>query len=154
MNISQKGIELIKHFESCRLAAYLCPAGVPTIGWGNTTYENGVKVQLQDAISQGRADDLLMNAISLREFYINKHLPGLVNQDKFDALCSFVYNIGIGNFLKSSLFKKVQWDTNDKKVHHCFMMWVYAKKKKLPGLIRRRKSESRLYRTGELNYFL
>jgi len=146
MTISKKGLDLIKSFEGCKLNAYLCPAGVATIGWGSTMYPSGGKVKMGDTISQQRADDMLKweaenKAIGVKNLLMNT----VVNQNQFDALVSFAFNCGLGNLKISTLIKKVRNNPNDPTIRDEFMKWVRARGEVLKGLQRRRKAEADLY---------
>ena len=139
MKISDNGIELIKKHEGLRLEAYLCPAGKPTIGYGHTK-----DVKLGDVITEEEAEQLLREDLIVVENEINKHNLD-INQNQFDALVSFVYNVGVGNFRTSTLLKKIKTDPNDKTIANEFKRWVYSNGKKLPGLVKRREEEAKLY---------
>lgn len=139
MKTSDNGIELIKRFEGLRLKAYLCPAGKPTIGYGHTK-----DVKLGDVITEEEAEQLLREDLIVVENEINRHNLN-INQNQFDALASFVYNVGVGNFRTSTLLKKIKTDPNDKTIANEFMRWIYADGKPLNGLKKRRKMEADLY---------
>ena len=141
MKTSDKGIGLIKRFEGLRLKAYLCPAGKPTIGYGHTK-----DVKLGDVITEEEAEQLLREDLIVVENEINRHNLNL-NQNQFDALVSFVYNVGIGNFRTSTLLKKIKANPNDKTIANEFKRWVYSNGKRLPGLVKRREEEAELYFT-------
>ena len=89
MRISENGLNLIKSFEGCRLTAYKCPAGVWTIGWGHT---GGVKAGQK--ITQAEADQMLVSDMTAYESKVNKYSKYNWNQNEFDALTSFAYNVG------------------------------------------------------------
>lgn len=135
---SNRGIELIQKHEGYRAEAYLCPAGVWTIGYGST---KGVKKG--DKITREEAENRLIKDIRDAENEVNK-IDGL-NQHQFDALVSFVFNLGAGNFQKSTLRKKIIADNQDPSIKYEFEKWVNAGGKKLPGLVARRKDEASLY---------
>lgn len=140
MNISEKGISLIKNFEGCRLEGYKCPAGVPTIGYGHT----GSEVHVGMKITQSEADRLLKNDLIVHCNNVSKLVNVPLNQNQFDALVSLEYNIGYGAFLKSTLLKLL----NQKKYNEAaeqFLRWKYAGGKVLAGLERRRKAEKELF---------
>ena len=139
MKTSDKGIGLIKRFEGLRLKAYLCPAGKPTIGYGHTK-----DVKLGDVITEEEAEQLLLEDLIVVENEINKHNLD-INQNQFDALVSFVYNVGQGNFERSTLLKKIKSNPNDLSIRNEFMRWIYADGKPLNGLKKRRKMEADLY---------
>lgn len=139
MKTSDNGIEFIKKHEGLRLKAYLCPSGKPTIGYGHT---KGVK--LGDVITEEEAEQLLREDLIVVENEINRHNLNL-NQNQFDALVSFVYNVGIGNFRSSTLLKKIKANPNDESIANEFKRWVYSNGKRLPGLVKRREEEAELY---------
>lgn len=149
MKPSQKCIDLIKKFEGFKENSYLCPAGVPTIGFGSTMWTDGRKVKLGQTISMENAEKLLI-------YYIVNTLdfvPDNVNQNQFDSLCSFIYNVGVTNFRKSTLLKKIKVNPDDLSIRDEFMKWTMARKNgqlvSLPGLVRRRKAEADLYFSNE-----
>lgn len=145
MIISSKLRELVKHFEGCKLTSYVCSAGHNTIGYGNTFYENGVKVKPGDKITQQRAEELLDVILIKFVQQTNELIKSNVNQNQRDALTDFAYNCGIGNLKSSTLLKKVNADPNDKTIRDEFMRWTKANKVELAGLVRRRKAEADLY---------
>ena len=139
MKTSKKGIELIASHEGLALKAYKCPAGVWTIGYGHT---GGVKST--DVITKERAIEFLQSDLKDAENAVNKNLPNL-NQNQFDALVSFVFNVGAGNFGKSTLLKKAKNNPSDATIRSEFNKWINGGGKVLPGLVKRRKEESDLY---------
>ena len=145
MKISNKGLELIKEFEGFSANAYLCPAKIPTIGYGNTFWEDGRKVRIGEQISQSKALELL-------EFVANKDFADKIfslikvqiNQNQFDAMVSLAYNIGVGAFSNSTLLKRV----NAKDfigAGNEFLKWDKSNGKPLLGLTRRRQREKELF---------
>ena len=146
MTPSQNCFRVVKMFEGCRLTAYRCPAGIPTIGYGATRYPSGQPVKMGETITQQRAD--LMLEWHLKEFGGDVKMQlinTLVNQNQFDALVSFAYNCGIGALAKSTLMKKVRNNPNDESIRAEFAKWNKAGGKELAGLTRRRKVEADLY---------
>ena len=139
MKTSHKGIDLIKEFEGLRLKAYKCPGGVWTIGYGHTA---GVKPGM--VISEAQAEEYLMADLIASEKYLND-LRLAINQNQFDALISFIYNVGTGNFSRSTLLRKVRANPQDNSIMDEFLKWVYSKGRVLPGLQRRRLAEMKLY---------
>ena len=100
METSKTGLDLIKHFEGCELYAYKCPAGVWTIGYGHTKgVEPGMQITEQDA------EDMLKEELIEYESYINDLVTVGLNQNQFDAMVSWVYNLGAGNLKASTLLK-------------------------------------------------
>ena len=140
-----KGIPIIRKFEGLKLRAYLCPAGVPTIAWGNTFYENGSKVQIGDKITLDRADKLLFFIVAKFENEVKKIVKSAINENQLGALTSFAFNVGAGNLAKSTLLKKVNVNPNDVTIRDEFMRWTKAGGKVLNGLVTRRKAEADLY---------
>ena len=145
MKISQRGLELIKEFEGFSANAYICPAKKITIGYGNTFYADGTKVKLGDQISKTDALKLL-EVIANRDFAdkIFPYIKVKVSQNQFDAMVSLAYNIGVGNFSKSTLLKKVNAGdfvgaSNE------FLRWNKAGGKELLGLTKRREREKQLF---------
>lgn len=143
MKTSHKGIALIKEFEGVRLKAYKCPGGVWTIGYGHTA---GVKPGM--VISEAQAEEYLKADLIASEKYLNS-LGLALDQNQFDALISLIYNIGIGNFQKSTLLRKARVNPNDNSIMDEFLKWVYSKGRVLPGLQRRRLREMKLYFSNE-----
>ena len=142
---SAQGLAIIKKHEGLRLSSYLCPAGVPTIGYGNTRYPDGRKVVLGEKLSSEKeATQLLLASMESFEAAVNRHLPNL-NQCQFDALVSFTYNVGTGAFIKSTLLKKAKVNASDPSIVDEFQKWVRGGGKVLPGLVTRRREEANLY---------
>jgi len=149
--IDQKGIELITQFEGLKLSPYLCPANVPTIGYGTTRYYNGVKVSMSDLpITKEKAIEYLMHDVFTFELAVDAMATDTVTQNQFNALVSFAYNLGPNALKNSTLLKKVNRNPNDLTIKAEFMKWVNAGGKKLAGLVRRREAESKLYFTQTL----
>ena len=148
MNIGEKGIKFIKSHEGCRLNAYPDPAtgSEPiTIGFGNTHYEDGSNVKMGDIITAERADILLLITLNFYANAVKKMLHISVNQNQFDSLISFSYNLGIHSLAKSTLLKKININPSDITIHDEFMKYNKSPNGILPGLIQRRKDESNLY---------
>ena len=147
MKISSRGLELIKDFEGFSSTSYLCVAKIPTIGWGNTFYEDGTKVKLGDQISKTDALKLL-EVVANRDF-ADKIFPSIkvkVTQNQFDAMVSLAYNIGAGAFLKSTLLKKV--NAGDfAGAGEEFLRWNKANGKEVLGLTKRREREKQLFQS-------
>ena len=139
MNIGQRGIEIIKHFEGCELEAYKCPAGVWTIGYGHI---KGVSEGM--SITQEQAEQMLLDELKEYENYINELVVVDLSQNQFDALVSWVYNLGPAN-LKSSTLLKVLNSGDYAGVPEQIERWNKAGGKVLEGLIRRRLAESSLF---------
>ena len=140
------GVEIIKSMEGFRSAPYKCPAGIPTIGYGATFYPDGKKVTMADkAITEQEGTTLLQSMLVSFEKYVDSYCRDDINQNQFDALVSFAYNLGPSNLKSSTLLKKVNLNPEDETIHLEFMKWVKAGGKTLKGLVRRREAESQLY---------
>lgn len=146
MKISQNGLELIKKYESFKSNPYLCPAKKPTIGYGSTYYEDGTKVTLNDKpITEDRSSQLL-EFIANRDFgsVVNESVKVELNQNQFDALVSFAYNVGNHNFNTSTLLRFLN-QGNYKEASNQLLKWNRAKGVVLNGLTTRRKAERDLF---------
>lgn len=145
MTPSNKCVEIIKEFEGFSSKPYLCPAQIPTIGYGSTLYEDGTKVTLEDEpITQECAIDLLMATLKGYAYSVNKLVKVPLNQNQFDALVDFAYNAGAGNLASSTLLKKLNAGDYQGAAAE-FDKWVMGGGVKLPGLVRRRKAERELF---------
>jgi lysozyme len=137
---------LCRQFEGFRAKPYLCPAGIPTIGYGSTYYSGGVKVQLTDSpIDEPSARALLM--AELRHTYLPgvlRNCPTLATDErKLNAIVDFAYNLGIGRLQTSTLRRKINaqdWDGAKEQL----MLWTRGGGKVLPGLVKRRTAECAL----------
>lgn len=139
MTTSSEGLSLIKKYEGCRLRAYKCPAGVWTIGYGHTQGVTSAMV-----ITQSQADQFLQDDIAPIERQLNA-LKINFRQGQFDALVSFIFNLGIGNFNKSTLKRRILAGANDTAIANEFRRWNKAGGKVLPGLVARREAEAQLW---------
>lgn len=145
MYIDDNGINLIKKFEGFRSKPYLCPAGVPTIGYGSTRYADGRKVTLQDTpISEEVATQLLLDTLASYEKCVNEKVKVRLSHNEFDALVSFTYNVGVGNFSSSTLLKKLNAGDRQGAADQ-LLRWNKAGGKVLAGLTKRRKAERDLF---------
>ena len=140
MKISQNGINLIKQFEGLRLEAYQCSAGVWTIGFGHT----GSDVYKGLTITQEKAENLLKIDLTIHCNNISKLVKVKLNQNQFDALVSFEFNIGYGNLSSSTLLKLLNKGDYMGAANQ-FERWVYAGGKVSEGLKKRRKAEMSLF---------
>jgi len=137
---------LCRQFEGFRSKPYLCPAGVPTIGYGSTYYSDGRKVTLEDSpISEKDASALLRHELE------HTYLPGVLrncpilatDEKKCNAIVDFVYNLGIGRLQTSTLKRKInsqEWEAAQEQL----MLWTKGGGKVLPGLLKRRQAECSL----------
>lgn len=144
MKISKQGLDFIKKWEGFRYKAYQDVVGVWTIGYGSTKIGNR-KVQPTDTISE---PDAVKEMEEELEKWIYPHLEDLtLNQNQFDALCSFIYNLGATNFNKSTLKKKIQAGDYVGASYE-FVKWNRAGGKVVDGLTKRRTDESKLFMKG------
>ncbi len=105
MKISKSGLDLIKSFEGFQSKIYICPAGLKTIGFGHVIKSN----ELFDEITLSQAEELLKTDIEQFEKALNKLISGIkLSQNQFDALISFIYNVGVGSFIQSTMYKLLQ----------------------------------------------
>ncbi len=139
MKISEEGKALIKKFEGCELEAYKCPAGKWTIGYGHTK-----GVQKDDQWSQHYAEVMLDIELEEYEGYINDLVKVPLQQHQFDALVAWVYNLGVGNLLSSTLLVKLNAGEYED-IPHQIQRWNKAAGEVLEGLVRRRKAEALLF---------
>jgi lysozyme len=145
MQISDNGLDTIKKFEGFRLQAYQDSVGVWTLGYGSTFFPNGTKVKEGDTVSYETAHRMLENVANMFSKEIAKLITSEINQNQFDALVSFSYNVGINNFKKSHLLELVNKDPNDPAIKQEFLKWNKAGGKVLKGLMLRRQAESELF---------
>ena len=144
--VSKNGLNIIKKYEGFRNHPYLCAAGIPTIGYGNSYYLDGRKVKLTDEpITIKDAEKLLKSILNEFEKGINKVVNVRLNQNQFDAVVSFTYNVGIGAFISSTLLRKININPNDESISHEFKKWNKVNGIVMKGLKKRRNEESYLY---------
>jgi len=143
METSNEGISLIQKFEGCELEAYQCSAGVWTIGYGHTK-----DVIEGMTITKEQAEQMLVDELHEYENYINEYVTVALSQNQFDALVSWVYNLGPAN-LKASTMLKVLNSGKYEDVPAQIKRWNKAGGKVLEGLIRRREAEACLFKGTE-----
>lgn len=145
--ISEKGLALIKQFEGFRSKPYRDAVGVPTIGYGLTHYGDGRQVKMTDkALSEAEADKMLREVVKVYEQDVDASIgAAALNQNQFDALVSFTYNLGAANLRNSTLLRKLRVNPNDPSIRGEFMKWRLAGNQELEGLKRRRQAEADLY---------
>jgi lysozyme len=140
MKTNDAGLALIRQFEGCRLKAYKCPAGVWTIGYGWT---HGVKPT--DQWTQAQAEEMLVKGLDQYENAVQSAIGAHVTtSNQFSALVSICYNIGAGNFVKSSMLRHHKAG-DYQKAADAFLLWNKAGGKVLNGLTKRRQAERALY---------
>jgi lysozyme len=140
MKTNESGLALIRQFEGCRLKAYKCPAGVWTIGYGWT---HGVKPT--DQWTQAQAEEMLVKGLDQYENAVQSAIGAhATTSNQFSALVSICYNIGAGNFVKSSMLRHHKAG-DYAKAADAFLLWNKAGGKVLNGLTKRRQAERALY---------
>lgn len=148
MKLNDKGYDLIKRFEGYSDRPYKCPAGISTIGYGNTYYPNGTKVKITDKqITKEYANEILAHTADEFAADVLKLVKTNITVNQLNALTSFAYNVGIANLQKSTLLKLVNINPNDAMIAKEFLKWNKAAGKELKGLTNRRIAESALYFT-------
>jgi lysozyme len=144
MDISNRGLDFIKQWESFRAAAYYDQAGIPTIGYGTICYPNGQRVQIGQVCTHASAAAWLRWDCRAVEAELNR-LPVSMTQNMFDALASFCYNVGVGGFRDSTLRRNLV--AGQEVLEDYFVRWNKVHDPKTGklivsnGLTRRRKAE-------------
>lgn len=148
MKISQIGLDLIKKYEGYRDVAYVCPAGIMTIGYG-TTRINGNPIRRGMRCTREQAQKWLEidanNFLAMADRLIDASVK--LNQNQIDSIASFVYNVGIGNFKKSTLLKHLN-DGFFVLAAEEFARWNKGGGRVLGGLVDRRAEEAELFMSG------
>lgn len=144
----QIATELIARYEGLRLEAYLCPAKIPTIGFGSTRYPTGAQVKLGDKITKEQAQTMLAQNIVSFEAKL-KQLPEWpqLNSNQKAALISFAYNVGTTAYRDSTLRKRILSGAPKAEIEAQFKRWNKAGNQELLGLTRRRAEEAKLFTT-------
>jgi lysozyme len=146
MILNNKGYLFITKHEGLKLKPYLCPAKIPTIGYGNTYYGDGKRVTLLDKqITKQEALEMFKEIANKFAKRVDELVKTELTQNQFNALVSFAYNVGTGNFASSTLLKKVNKNPNDLTIKAEFLRWNKAGGKVINGLTNRRIDEADLY---------
>lgn len=148
MNISKKGLDLIKDFEGTKLKAYYDSVGIPTIGHGTIKYPNGKAVAMGDVITLAQAESYMLNDLKSFEAAVNGAVKVPVTQNQYDAMVSLAYNIGVTGFTNSTLVRKL--NAGDVKgAADQFLVWNKGRVKgvlvEIKGLTNRRVKERALF---------
>jgi lysozyme len=143
-DISEQGFSIIREFEGFRANAYLDTGGVWTIGFGTIKYPNGTKVKAGDTCTRGQAELWLKNDCQWVDACLNKYVKTGINQNQFDALASFVYNVGETSFTKSTMLTLIN-KGQLKAAASQFDRWVYDNGVKINGLVNRRLKEREMF---------
>lgn len=170
MNTSQKGIDLICHYESLHdgdltligLQPKMDPKEIWTEGYGHAMRKDGIFLSGEEnketaySLSTIRNEEDAKRVLSYDLSNVEKTITGLnlfLNQNQFDAIISFTYNLGYGNFSSSTLLRRIIMKTDSEMITEAFLMWNKCAGKILTGLTYRRQSEALLFTTGELKFF-
>jgi lysozyme len=146
MILDNKGYLLITKHEGLKLKPYLDSVKIPTIGYGNTYYPDGKRVTLLDKdITKQQAFDMFKEIANRFAKRVDTLVTSNINQNQFNSLVSFAYNVGTGNFSSSTLLKKVNRNPDDLTIKDEFLRWNKAGGKVLNGLTNRRNEEADLY---------
>ena len=145
MKTSINGINLLKRYEGFSSKPYLCPAGVWTIGYGSTRLADGRAVTKDTPnITYDQGTKLLEITLEQFELAVDAAVHVAVNQNQYDALVSLCYNIGAGNFSRSTLVKFLNAGNSTKAAQE-FLRWNKVKGKPITGLTKRREEEMKLF---------
>ncbi len=156
LTTSEKGVDFIKSFEGKRLELYNDDAGYATIGYGHLVHYGKVgtntekEKEFKSGITDEKAIELLKQDVKDKgEKYVKSYVSVKLTQEQFDALVSFTFNVGSGNFKSSSLLKEVNKETATlETIKEKFMLWNKAGGKELSGLTKRREREAKIYNEG------
>ena len=143
MKTGSEGLKLIKEAEGFSAKAYQDVIGVWTIGYGSATTA-GFPIKPQDTITEEKATEWLQQELSKVEVAIKSAVHVPLTQNQFDALASLIYNIGVGNFQKSTLLKLINQQRYQDAAQQ-FLVWNKAGGKEVKGLSNRRKKELDLF---------
>jgi lysozyme len=144
LKMSSQGYDLIREFEGLRTGAYRDAVGVWTIGYGHTSAAGEPRVKPGMVITQNEAAEILERDVEKFADGVRRHLKDELTEDQFSALVSFAYNVGLGNFARSSVLKAVN-ARNFEAVPRRLALWNKAGGRTLPGLVRRRAAETALF---------
>jgi len=166
MKTSEKGIHVMHLFEGYCDRPYLCPAHIWTVGWGEVLYQDQIRLPVQRtanytgmirreyplkdednrAWTRDELEKRFKNLLTSFERGVLRLAPNLDgNQGLFDACVCFAYNVGLGNFQRSTLRQRILRNEPKERIAEGFMMWTKAGGRVLPGLVRRRKAEVALF---------
>lgn len=153
MIVSQKGIDLIKHYEGFMPKAYICPTGHLTIGYGTVIDTPAEQWMRTATLSLEQGEQILAGELHFYETQVFKLVPKEIKQHQFDSLISFAFNLGVNALKNSTLLKVIKSDGDPSVIESEFRKWCHGNGEVLPGLQKRRNSESILFNTGVLKFF-
>ena len=146
MKLNNAGYLIITEFEGYSAKPYLCSAKVPTIGYGNTYYTDGKRVTMLDKeVNKQQAFEMFKVIADRFASKVSNLVKTPLNQNQFNACVSLAYNIGMANFMNSTLLKLVNKNHNDILIGLEFKKWNKVNKKVVAGLTRRRNYEADIY---------
>jgi lysozyme len=146
MKLDNNGYLLITNFEGLSLKPYLCSAKIPTIGYGNCYYSDNKRVTILDKeITKLQAFEMFKTIADRFASKVSNLVKTPLNQNQFNACVSLAYNIGMANFMNSTLLKLVNKNHNDILIGLEFKRWNKVNKKVVAGLTRRRNYEADIY---------
>lgn len=141
MKISEYAEQVLKEHEGLCLKAYQCPGGVLTIGYGHTR-----NVYPGQVITKEIAQKYLVEDVEdVERLLDSESYANTLSQSQYDALVSFIFNLGWGKFRSSTLRRKLLVNTEDATIPDEFRRWVYGGGKVQPGLVKRREWEAQMY---------
>ena len=143
--VTEKGLELIKKFEGFVPSEYVCPAGKRTIGYGHVVRETE---SFPPELTKREAEELLKEDLGAAEEAVIRFVDVPLTPNQFDALVSFVFNVGAERFKRSMLLRRLNAGDYAGAAKE-FLQWVYGNGQKLEGLVRRRRAEKALFETQE-----
>ena len=143
--VTEKGLELIKKFEGFVPSEYVCPAGKRTIGYGHVVRETE---SFPPELTEREAEELLKEDLGAAEEAVIRFVDVPLTPNQFDALVSFVFNVGAGRFERSMLLRRLNAGDYAGAAKE-FLQWVYGNGQKLEGLVRRRRAEKALFETND-----
>lgn len=143
-NISENGYSLIRELEGFRADAYLDTGGVWTIAFGTIKFPNGTRVRKGDTCTRGQAEVWLKNDTAWVDACLDRTIKTKISQNQFDALASFVYNIGESAFAKSTMLTLINQNSFTSAADQ-FDRWVFDNGKRVQGLVNRRTKEKSLF---------
>ena len=136
MKASRILIDKVKEFEGLRLRAYRDSGGKPTIGYGHT-----LGVKMGQRITERQAEEMLRQDLWVAGRFANT-IKEINTQGRYDAVVSFIFNLGVGSFKRSTLYRRILRHAPDKMIQAEFRRWVHSGGKVLPGLVKRREWEA------------
>lgn len=143
--LNKASIDLIKSFEGLKLTAYLCPANVPTIGYGSTKGLTRADVG-KKTITEAEATRLLLEDVARFEKAVGELVKVKLTENQRGALVCWTYNLGEGNLAKSKMLERINANAETALIERSWLQWINANGKPLPGLLRRRQAEIALWK--------